>query len=345
MKRYLLPEQGAFYKANLHCHSTLSDGRLTPETLKAMYKAHGYSVLAITDHEYLVDHSDMSEPDFLMLNGYEAYIKETTGGGEGRFLKTVHLNLIAKSPSVKKQIMVDPAYIKYATKYMPLEDIPRVGELCRRHYTPGDVNRLIRTANENGYFVFYNHPTWSRENLSVITQYAGIIGMEVFNNCCYAYEGYSGDDAKVYDEFLRAGRRLYAFANDDNHNKREEGDPLFDSFGGFNMIKAKALDYPSIIEAIERGDFYCSNGPTIDTLYVEDGVLYASFPAAREVFMLTEGRGPAAGRMTRAAARPGEHLTTAAFPLLKEDGYARLEVVDDAGHKAFTRAYFMEDIL
>ena len=29
------------FKANLHCHSTISDGRLTPEELKAAYKNAG----------------------------------------------------------------------------------------------------------------------------------------------------------------------------------------------------------------------------------------------------------------------------------------------------------------
>ena len=34
-KRFLLPEEGQFYKANLHCHSTRSDGKLTLEQLEA----------------------------------------------------------------------------------------------------------------------------------------------------------------------------------------------------------------------------------------------------------------------------------------------------------------------
>ena len=34
MKKYLLPKDGSFYKANLHCHSTVSDGRFTPEEIK-----------------------------------------------------------------------------------------------------------------------------------------------------------------------------------------------------------------------------------------------------------------------------------------------------------------------
>lgn len=53
MKKYLLPKSGSFYKANLHCHSTVSDGKLTPEELKKIYKEKGYSVIAYTDHDVL----------------------------------------------------------------------------------------------------------------------------------------------------------------------------------------------------------------------------------------------------------------------------------------------------
>ena len=38
MKKYLIPEEGKFYKANLHCHTTISDGKMTPEEVKAYYK-------------------------------------------------------------------------------------------------------------------------------------------------------------------------------------------------------------------------------------------------------------------------------------------------------------------
>lgn len=71
MRKYLISEKGKFYKANLHCHSTVSDGRNTPEELRDYYKAHGYQILALTDHELLVDHSDLNAEDFLMFTGYE----------------------------------------------------------------------------------------------------------------------------------------------------------------------------------------------------------------------------------------------------------------------------------
>ena len=45
----LLPEAG-YYKANLYCHTTLSDGEFTPEQIKAAYQEQGYSIVAFTDH-------------------------------------------------------------------------------------------------------------------------------------------------------------------------------------------------------------------------------------------------------------------------------------------------------
>ena len=46
----LLPEAGHFYKANLHCHTVDSDGRLTHEEVKAEYQKRGYRIVAYTDH-------------------------------------------------------------------------------------------------------------------------------------------------------------------------------------------------------------------------------------------------------------------------------------------------------
>ena len=42
MKRILLTSDKNYYKANLHCHSTNSDGKMTPEEVKNYYKANGY---------------------------------------------------------------------------------------------------------------------------------------------------------------------------------------------------------------------------------------------------------------------------------------------------------------
>ena len=58
MRIYLLPEHGNFYKVNMHSHSTLSDGHQTPEELKEIYKAHGYSAIAYTWHSMIFTDTD-----------------------------------------------------------------------------------------------------------------------------------------------------------------------------------------------------------------------------------------------------------------------------------------------
>ena len=86
------------FKANLHSHSTLSDGKLSPAELKKIYKEHGYSVLAVTDHEYPADHSCLSDDTFLMLTGYEAHIRYETDRAHKAFQQAIHINLLAKDP-------------------------------------------------------------------------------------------------------------------------------------------------------------------------------------------------------------------------------------------------------
>lgn len=60
MKKYLLPEKGDFYKANLHCHTNISDGKYTPEEIKEIYKSRGYHVVAYTNHNSYNYHKELN---------------------------------------------------------------------------------------------------------------------------------------------------------------------------------------------------------------------------------------------------------------------------------------------
>lgn len=44
---YLLPKEGTFYKANLHCHTVVSDGDLTPEQVKEAYMGQAILLLLL----------------------------------------------------------------------------------------------------------------------------------------------------------------------------------------------------------------------------------------------------------------------------------------------------------
>ena len=93
MKKYLLPPKNS-YKANMHCHTNISDGKLSPEKVKEAYKAKGYSVVAYTDHDALIPHPELRDKDFLPLNGFEAEFLEDNGMFYG-MRKACHLCIIA----------------------------------------------------------------------------------------------------------------------------------------------------------------------------------------------------------------------------------------------------------
>ena len=103
-KTYL--EQGKkTYKANLHCHSTLSDGKYTPQELKEHYKGQGYSILSITDHRVLNEHSDLNDEDFLLLTGFEQDFNEDREGSYA-LKKVSHINLIATRHDLLKKPVI-----------------------------------------------------------------------------------------------------------------------------------------------------------------------------------------------------------------------------------------------
>ena len=66
-------ETGTWYRGNLHCHSTNSDGLLKPDEVAALYKEHGYHFLAISDHDLYSDYrNELGSDTFLILPALEA---------------------------------------------------------------------------------------------------------------------------------------------------------------------------------------------------------------------------------------------------------------------------------
>ena len=53
-----------WYKGNLHCHTTDSDGDCTPEEVVKRYKEQGYSFLAITDHNVYSDYREKFQEQY-----------------------------------------------------------------------------------------------------------------------------------------------------------------------------------------------------------------------------------------------------------------------------------------
>ena len=113
-----------------------------------------------------------------------------------------------------------------------------------------------------------------------------------------------------------------------------------DSFGGFVMIKAPKLEYKAITDALFNGDFYASQGPEIKSLYVEDGKLFVETSDAVRITATTGLR-----RAKIATATKDKLVSSLSFGLEEDMGYVRVTVTDENGRSAWSRAYFIDEIL
>ncbi len=314
MKKYLLGKKANFYKANLHCHSTCSDGTFTPEELKKLYMDKGYSVIAFTDHQKFFNHNDLTDQTFLALNGCELHFRTEDPNVNVAYAKCCHINLISKTPEVTE------GEYDYSIKY-----------------TPGNIKKTVNQA-KNDFLVAYNHPTWSMEAYEDYKNYGDFYAMEIHNTNAIT-RAIDEFNIQGYDSLLKAGKHVFALATDDNHNFHPLSSVLCDSFGGFVMINADKLEYSTIIKALENGKFYSSQGPEINELYYEDGKVYVKCSKAKKIKLNTDSR-----RYGMLCAEGNETLTEAVFNIAENDLYFRITVTDQNGNSAFTNGYFLSDI-
>ncbi|MBQ3235389.1 MAG: PHP domain-containing protein [Clostridia bacterium] len=344
MKKHLLTEKGNFYKANLHCHTNLSDGLQSPAEVKDFYKSLGYSVVAYTDHDVFIPHNDLTDDNFVALNGfemefanrYDCYANKTPWDR----VKQCHVCLIAPNPSIENQpfypkenyVFGNAVQTRKLVKFNPNDATFNF----ERWYDHNCINYVMQTMRDRGYFITYNHPTWSLEDYNDYTKYKGMHALEIINGSSKML-GNPEYNPNVYDDILRNGNRINVVASDDNHRV---GGTLYSDCGrAWTMIKAEKLTYDAIITALLSGDYYASEGPEISELYVEDGVLKVKCSSAQAIKVNYEARKSQIKLIENNAP-----LTEAEFTLSKDHGYFRVTVVGLDGKKACTSAYYPEDL-
>ena len=346
MKKYLISPELNWYRANFHCHTKHSDGALTPEQVKEAYKNHGYSIVAYTDHDVLLDHSDLNDDEFLALTSSEYAVNQSAPGFPKIFdtetnewvrKKCVHLNIFAKDPhntfmpatAVEQQWILKDRY----------PDTRCDGYF--REYSKDGINEIIKRCNEAGFLVQLNHPYWSLNEREDYINMEGLWGLEILN---YATELETGSEycPYIYDDMIRNGMfNLVCTMGDDNHNHQS----FRESFGGSTFIGAKELKYDQIIEAMEKGNIYCASGrdnpPQFLALYVEDNIIKVDCTPCENICINAYAR--ADRHITR---QDGDNdLIHAEFPLRESDVYFRVTLKDKYGNVAHTHTYFVKDYL
>lgn len=345
MKIYLIDPKKRWCKANLHCHTYHSDGELSPEQIKKAYMKHGYQIVAFSDHEMLFDSSHLTDDNFVAITATEYSINNNDTPVNNTYRKpddeisyrdgeTIHLCLFAKDPhntfhiATGEENITDymkEKYAKYASNEFKYDG-------NTRKFNKESIQKTIDLANQAGFLVQFNHPNWSLNTRDTYIDLKGLWGFEILN---YGTELETGSEycPNIYDDLLRNGHKEVCTMGDDNHNHNG----FEDSFGGFNFIGVDKLNYDNVLNAMEKGDIYCSTGPRIKSLYLDtdDGKFYIETTKAMSIIMIAYNR--------TFRHYYGKNITKGDFKIFGGEKYMRFCVIDKNGKVAHTHVYFLKD--
>ncbi|MGL4943853.1 MAG: hypothetical protein ACRC46_11770 [Thermoguttaceae bacterium] len=287
-----------WYRGNFHMHSFWSDGDVFPEQAVAWYRDHGYHFVSLTDHSALQTRSDVFREvgkgavTAEKLAAYRALCGEnwveTKTEGEGDAAKTfVRLRPcreFAEKMNEPGKFLVIPGHEQNATiagvqlhgnlinvaGTVPFQHAETVSESIRRN-----VAAMKQHAGMHGLNSLYisNHNCWVYFDI-VPQDLIDVPEVRFFEflNCQPTYKPTAGvpfwSPEKFWDIVnafrLDAGQLpLYAIAQDDTHNYAQKGPKTRDLGNDWFVVRADALTPEQIIQAMYRGDFYCSTGVTL----------------------------------------------------------------------------------
>jgi len=293
-----------WYKGNTHTHTLNSDGDSTPDDVVRWYREHGYQFLVLTDHNFLTSVDGLNalhgaDEKFLVVKGEEV----TSPLGE----KALHVNGLDVSRKVDQATGASVLEIlqRNVDAIRGAGGVPHINHPNFRWSITGDELRQVRN---NKLFEIYNgHPQVN--NLGG----GGVPGLE-----------------EVWDAILSSGVLLYGVAVDDAHTFKQPGNANVAGPGrGWVAVRAPRLEPRALLEAIERGEYYASNGVELDDLQVSPQRVHVAVkPVAWSKYRVQfVGKG---GRVLSESTEP-----IATYVPKGDEGYVRARVLESNGRMAW----------
>lgn len=326
---------GTWYKGNLHCHSTQSDGQMPPANMARHYHDGGYDFIALTDHSVLNTDPLVVRNGFLVIPGVELSTKSTSDRPQPR-MHVVALGIGA-----------------------PVEETAGIG--------PQELIDAIRS--QDGVAVVA-HPSWSGLGLAELRDLRGHLAIEVFNAHVEVSLG-RGLSSVQWDDLLTRGHAVFGLAVDDAHQPAFDSLRAWTMVRAEELTAPALLtalraghfycsNGPEILDVRVEPDVAAgtiTDAPLSGTITVRCTpvraiTLVADAPRGARVNAGTFGyhRGGRALRSSEATVaagieRTGDFITGAEFPLgvgwAGPERYARIEIEDHQGRKAWTNPLFI----
>jgi hypothetical protein len=185
---------------------------------------------------------------------------------------------------------------------------------------------VITRVRSKGGILVWAHP-YSVNNTVEEGLRHNFDGIEIFNSINQVAFG-KGIAAYHWDACLIHQNEMLGFATDDAHFI----DRVPAENGGWIVVNAPELNRGAIMASIRKGNFYSSNGPEFKLISIEQGnrILVETSPVIY-IRLISSG-----GNVKYIGTSNKEIMTKMHFRLPDEWKYARLEIEDAVGKKAWS---------
>jgi hypothetical protein len=298
----LTAEDLGWFKGNTHTHSLWSDGNDFPDMIAAWYKEKGYDFLCLSDHntlnagdKWVTEASIEKKKIALGPNVLGKYRQrygddwvETRTNDRGELevrLKTLEeyrkkleepgKYLLVQAEEVSASFGKAPIHINAVNLtevIQPKKDVQTIRETLRQN-----LQMIAEQAVKTGrpIIAHVNHPNFrwalTADDLAHVIEDRFF---EIYNGHPGIY--YAGEASRVDSDHERIWDiantirlaelnqpPLFGMSTDDSHHYHGGSST---SGRGWVMVRAAKLDANSLVEAMQRGDFYGSSGVTLEDM-------------------------------------------------------------------------------
>jgi len=254
------------YKAQLHAHSTDSDGDDTRAAMLEDHYAKGFNIVAFTEHDFLSTTWDgpsnprieyTNEPKVPLTSARMAAMER--GDGRGGRPGMINITNTIEHTTFYDEDPFDGAHINtYNASFhnLPL-NTRTIAHVIARAQELGGISYINHPGREtdgrNSDFAVgaanSSNPVYIKKYVDLLMAYESCVGMEIMNKL----DADSRGDRILWDNLLKetmpAGRNVWGFSTDDAHSTYASG-------FAYNMMLMPELSQAAALNAMKTGTFY-----------------------------------------------------------------------------------------
>jgi len=319
-----------WYKGNLHCHSSNSDGAAPPQEIARYYKKLGYDFIGISDHNsYTAVESYARDADILGIPCCEYTGKDSC-----------HVLAAGVTQAVAPNLESDDIWERMSPDKHLQSRLPPNGPRRKVMMLQDGINKTIAT----GGIPIVCHPLWKWAfNHQEMLELEHLTHFELCNaspDCnSMPLPGKSYAD-EMWDAMLSNDIRVIGMASDDAHTYTAPYAPFLPIGGrGWNMIKAPALTQTDILRAIRHGHCYATTGVILKEYTVTNDRISVEIMVSRnreKHCIQFFGQG---GRELQL-----DYASRAEYCFRGDETYVRCRISSTMGNWAWTQPVFMDEL-